>query len=82
MAKNLHLCRREQGAFHPMTPYFRSYAANLTRIRLAELIDHHATRLRHGRARPSLIVNPLTGRPYLDKASDAKDLSTLRSSDR
>lgn len=56
-----------------MTPYFRSYVLNLRRIRLAELVDHHATRLRHSRARPSLVVHPLSGLPYADKAGDGED---------
>lgn len=47
-----------------MPSHFQSYAANFNRVRLHELIDHHATLARHSRVRPSLIVNPLTGRPY------------------
>ncbi|AGK58035.1 hypothetical protein HYPDE_31803 [Hyphomicrobium denitrificans 1NES1] len=56
-----------------MTPHFRSYVSNLLRIRFAELVDHHATVLRHGRARPSLIVHPLTGLPYPEKADGGED---------
>jgi hypothetical protein len=47
-----------------MTQHFQAYVSNLNRVRLIELIDHEATRLRHARAKPSLIVNPLSGRPY------------------
>jgi hypothetical protein len=74
MAKNLHGSRREQGAFHLMTPYFRAYASNLNRIGLAELIDHHAGLLRYSRARPSLVVNPLSGEPYAAVADETQKL--------
>ena len=57
-----------------MTPYFRAYASNLNRIGLAELIDHHATLLRYSRARPSLVVNPLSGRPYAVAADETQKL--------
>lgn len=48
-----------------MTQHFQAYTSNLNRVRLIELIDREASRLRHARARPSLIFNPLSGRPYL-----------------
>lgn len=57
-----------------MTPYFRAYASNLNRIGLAELIDHHAALLRYDRARPSLVVNPLTGQPYTLAADETQKL--------
>jgi hypothetical protein len=48
-----------------MTQHFQAYVSNLNRVRLIELIDHEAALIRHARARPSLIVNPLSGRPYM-----------------
>lgn len=60
-----------------MTPYFRSYMSNLNRFRLAEFVDHQVTLLRHERARPSLIVNPLNGQPYSGRADEAPDASPL-----
>jgi hypothetical protein len=48
-----------------MTQHFQAYVSNLNRVRLIELIDREAALMRHARARPSLIVNPLSGRPYL-----------------
>jgi hypothetical protein len=56
-----------------MTPHFRSYVSNLQRVWFAELVDRQATRLRHSRARASLIVHPLTGLPYPDKADGGED---------
>jgi hypothetical protein len=83
MAKNLHeIGAKQQRAFGLMTPHFRAYVSNLNRVRLAELLDHHAIALRHGRARPSLIVNPLSGYPYPGKAADAQDLQGARASTR
>ncbi|HVJ78355.1 MAG TPA: hypothetical protein VM620_11030 [Hyphomicrobium sp.] len=61
-----------------MTLYFRSYASNLNRVRLAEFVDQHVTLLRHERARPSLIVNPLNGQPYTGRAGRTQDASPLR----
>jgi hypothetical protein len=65
-----------------MTPHFRSYAQNLTRVRFAEFVEHHVTLLRHERARPSLIVNPLDGQPYAGRADTTQDASPLRGSPR
>jgi len=61
-----------------MTPYFGTYALNLNRVRLAQFVDHHVTLLRHERARPSLIVNPLDGQPYTGRAVRIQDASPLR----
>ena len=47
-----------------MTSHFRTYANNLNRVHLAEMLDHHAQALRMAKVRPSLIANPLTGRHY------------------
>ena len=51
-----------------MTSHFRTYANNLNRVHLAEMLDHHAQALRMAKVRPSLIANPLTGRPYGQRA--------------
>ncbi|HXE02691.1 MAG TPA: hypothetical protein VN623_12160 [Hyphomicrobium sp.] len=64
-----------------MTQHFEAYVSNLNRVRLIELIDREAALMRHARARPSLIVNPLSGRPYLADeglAQEARPLSPDR----
>jgi hypothetical protein len=55
---------------------FQSYVSNLYRVRSAELIGHHTLLIRHSRARASLIVNPLTRRPYPDSNDDAQILQS------
>lgn len=65
-----------------MTAHFRSYLSNLNRVRLVELVDHHATSLRHGRARPSLVVNPLSGLLYPGQALEASALEDFRAAQR
>lgn len=47
-----------------MASHFQNYVSNLNRVRLAELIDHHELQGRIDKARPSLIVNPLTSVIY------------------
>ena len=44
-----------------MSPHFQSYASNLNRVNMAELLDHYASTSRLSRLTPSLIVNPVTG---------------------
>jgi hypothetical protein len=65
-----------------MPSHFQFYVANFNRVRIHELIDHHATLARHGRARASLIVNPLTGRPYSANREDLSDTSAVRATAR
>ncbi len=76
MAKIVQWRQREQGACHPMSSHFQSYVANFNRMRLNELIDHHATRARYAQARASLIANPLTGRPYSAGREEQSDTFT------
>jgi hypothetical protein len=45
---------------------------------LIELIDREAMRLRRDRARPSLVVNPLTGEPYLAAQELPQDIARRR----
>ena len=47
-----------------MNVHFKAYVDNLNRVRLAELIDHHAFYHRSKSFKASLIANPLTGLPY------------------
>ena len=47
-----------------MGPHYKSYVTNLNRVRLSEMIDHHALQSRAGRLQPSLIFNPVTKRCY------------------
>ena len=44
-----------------MPSHFQTYAANFNRVRMSEMIDYHIIQARMGRAKPSLVVNPLTG---------------------
>ena len=67
-----------------MSTYFKSYVSNLNRVRLAELIDHHAARIRHAKLRLSIVHNPLITQPRAGNdceataaATDAKELTTL-----
>ena len=57
-----------------MSPHFQDYARNLNRVRLHEMIDHHVSMLRYSRAQPSLIFNPLTGKPYAPREDEMRDL--------
>lgn len=41
-----------------MSMHFKSYVSNLNRVRFAELIDHHAARIRHAKVRLSIVNNP------------------------
>lgn len=61
-----------------MPSHFRSYADNLNRVHLAELLDHHAQALRMARIKPSLIANPLTGRPYAPRAPEVVNTEAFR----
>jgi hypothetical protein len=60
-----------------MSPHFQSYASNLNRMRLIEMIDHHSTRLRHAKARPSIVHNPLSTQSYYDGLREQKTSQRL-----
>jgi hypothetical protein len=47
-----------------MSPQFQRYVANINRVSLGALIDYHEAQSRLARAKPSLIVQPLTGEFY------------------
>lgn len=47
-----------------MPSHFDVYIGNLNRIRLSEMIDYYAMQARLERAKPSLVVQPLTGAFY------------------
>lgn len=47
-----------------MPSHFQVYVGNFNRIRMGELIDFHIMQERLARARPSLVVQPLTGYAY------------------
>jgi hypothetical protein len=47
-----------------MSPQFQRYVANINRFSLGALIDYHEAQGRLERAKPSLIVQPLTGEFY------------------
>jgi hypothetical protein len=65
-----------------MSPHFRAYAHNLTRMSIIETIDAEAAQRRLLRARPSLIANPLTGRPYSQPLlTSCNDASATRAQD-
>ena len=61
------------GTYRFMSTYFKSYVSNLNRVRLAELIDHHLARVRHAKARLSIVSNPLINQP---RAADAREASS------
>jgi hypothetical protein len=56
-----------------MTPHFQSYVSNLSRARIADIVDQQMTLLRHRQARLSLVVNPLSGLPYPAKTQDSHE---------
>jgi hypothetical protein len=62
-----------------MSPSFQSYASNLYRVSLIELIDDQAAMLRRSQARPSLIVNPLSGLPYPSAKQNSREQPQARS---
>jgi hypothetical protein len=47
-----------------MPSQFQRYVANINRVSLGALIDYHEAQGRLARAKPSLIVQPLTGEFY------------------
>lgn len=59
-----------------MSPHFRSYTANLNRVRIQELIDSHYFQIRRATVRPSLIVNPITGQSYAIASEGGSDPSS------
>jgi hypothetical protein len=44
--------------------HFKSYIANINRIRMVELVEHFNLERRALNFRASLVVNPITGLPY------------------
>lgn len=54
-----------------MSPYFSNYLATFQRVKLGEMLEAEGINARKTKARASLVVNPLTGRPYaaLDEGS-------------
>ncbi|SFV32627.1 hypothetical protein [Hyphomicrobium facile] len=59
-----------------MSTYFKSYVSNLNRVRLAELIDHHLARVRHGKVRLSIVINPLINQPRAVNPREASATET------
>lgn len=47
-----------------MSPYFSNYVSNFQRVSLCEILENEGLSIRKSQARASLVVNPLTGRPY------------------
>lgn len=47
--------------------HFQNYTQNLNRVRLVELYQSISVKYRKKDARASLVVNPVTRRPYLAK---------------
>ena len=47
-----------------MRHHFKTYAQNLNRIHMAEMLDYHTVTLRRAEMRASLIISPVTGLPY------------------
>lgn len=48
-----------------MSNHFKRYVDNLNRIRFADLIDRYGLMHRTYKLKASLVVNPLTGQPYM-----------------
>lgn len=48
-----------------MRHHFKTYAQNLNRIHMAEMLDYHTVTLRRAEMRASLIISPVTGLPYM-----------------
>ncbi|MFN0218273.1 MAG: hypothetical protein ACKVP4_05605 [Hyphomicrobium sp.] len=47
-----------------MSSHFETYVDNLNRLRMVDLIDRYSLELQRKSLKPSLICNPITGRPY------------------
>lgn len=63
-----------------MSPHFKSYVSNLNRVRLVEMIDHHAARVRYAKARLSIVHNPLSDQLRSGDDRDSRVVTTTNDS--